>query len=138
MTTEKVVLVVEDNPASRDYIMLWVEEEFCDGPRIIFSSDTQNCSLDEYHQDLGVDIIILDFKLTGITGLEILKVLRKEQNPNRQVPVIFIPGNRNDLGTNTERDKLFEEMNVIGIFPKPIKIHTIFGCIRDWFSEKGI
>ena len=128
------VLFVEDSPENRDFIEDFMKIE---APEIEvrLSTDEENRSLAEFDKKLCVDVIILDFWLDGITGLQILRRIRQSGNPNFDTPVIFLPGNRNDLGDEAARDRLFEEMNVIGIFQKGLVINTIIGRIRDWMRS---
>jgi len=130
------VMFVEDNPENREFIKDFMEIKAPD-IEVQFSTEEQNSSLTEFDKDLGVDVIILDFWLDGITGLDILRRIRRSGNPNLAIPVIFLPGNRNDLGNEDARDRLFEEMNVIGIFQKGLVINTIIGRIRDWMRMEN-
>ncbi|GEM_PF-2271622 len=131
---EKIkVLVVEDDHDSRVFIREWIKV-FGHDIDLILSTDVQNSNLEEFRKPLNVDVVALDFQLIGITGMQILYVLREPGNPNHDVPVIFVPGDRGKLGE--DRDWLFWEMNVIGIFQKPFVMNTVIGRIRDWARSR--
>jgi len=129
------ILFVEDDPGNRLFLADYAEIVAKENIDLAISTDSQNRDLRSYDKPLEIDVLVLDFNLIGITGLQILKRIRKQDNPNRHIPVIFIPGNSPDIGSAEYREKLFREMNVIGIFEKPYVINTVIGRTKDWHRK---
>lgn len=90
MTDQATVLIVDDHRAVREEIAFaldfdgWQTREAEDGPSGL-----------EMAQDTNVDLVLLDVKLPGMDGLEVLQKL-KEQRPD--LPVVMISGH-GDLET---------------------------------------
>jgi CheY-like chemotaxis protein len=130
------ILIVEDNEENRGFLEEFAKILAPDNIDLQISSDCQNRDLRSYDLFLEIDVLVLDGNLIGITGLQILKRIRKPNNPNCDIPIIFVPGNIRDLGSAQYREKLCREMNVIGIFEKPYVINTIIGRAKDWLRKK--
>jgi DNA-binding response OmpR family regulator len=80
------------------------------------------------------DLIILDLKLPGLSGFEILKVVRKNKIPSR---VLIVTGrpllNKKTLreisGTNKEEEKILEMAD--GIINKPFDVTYLLNKIKE-------
>ena len=74
------------------------------------------------------DVMILDLKMPGLHGMDVLKEIRKAY-PNMQVIIL--------TGHGTEKDE--EEARRLGGFDflrKPADIETLVGKIKEAYSEK--
>ena len=74
------------------------------------------------------DVMVLDLKMPGLHGMEVLKEIRKAY-PNMQVIIL--------TGHGTEKDE--EEARRLGGFDflrKPADIETLVGKINEAYSEK--
>jgi DNA-binding NtrC family response regulator len=74
------------------------------------------------------DVMVLDLKMPGLHGMEVLKEIRKAY-PNMQVIIL--------TGHGTEKDE--EEARRLGGFDflrKPADIETLVGKIKEAYSEK--
>lgn len=76
------ILIIEDEPGIAKFIKQGLEEELY---QIEISSD--GISGLENAKNNYYDLILLDWMLPGITGLEVLTQLRKT---NKEIPVIFL------------------------------------------------
>jgi two-component system response regulator ChvI len=83
-------LVVDDDDLFRESLSLnladegFEVQEFCDGPS----------ALDYLANGGGADIVLLDLRMPQMTGLEVLRRLRRDGNT---VPVVFLTVVRDDL-----------------------------------------
>jgi len=73
--------------------------------------------------DYTFDVVLLDVRMPGISGLEVLKLIRR-QRPNTQVILITGHGSAED-GENGMHDGAFDYV------VKPIDIDTLIGKMRD-------
>jgi CheY-like chemotaxis protein len=112
-----VVLVVDDDPAIREMLRVslglegWTVEEACSGEEAI----------EEWHR-LKPDVVLLDHKLPGMTGLECAAELRAESTETR---IILVSAYLDADATNearklrllplpkTDRARLFELLSVL-------------------------
>jgi CheY-like chemotaxis protein len=96
--TDIAILVVEDNPDHRELTTLALRE-CCDASRIATASDGAE-ALDYLlgrgaHEGRDVRkqprVVILDIRMAGIDGLEVLKTLRADPR-TQSVPVVMLSG----------------------------------------------
>lgn len=73
--------------------------------------------------DYTFDVVLLDVRMPGISGLEVLKLIRR-QRPNTQVILITGHGSAED-GENGMHDGAFDYV------VKPIDIDTLIGKMRE-------
>jgi two-component system OmpR family response regulator/two-component system alkaline phosphatase synthesis response regulator PhoP len=84
MTQEQVqILVVDDEDAVRALIRRTLEEK---GYRVVTVADG-NEGLAKLDQD-GIDLVLLDIKMPGLDGFQVLKLIRRRSN----LPVIMLTG----------------------------------------------
>jgi two-component system OmpR family response regulator len=111
----KHVLVVDDDPAMRDVIGSYLENE---NLRVSIASDGKTMT-----QILGagsVDLIVLDLKLAGEDGLELMR------DRDADVPVIMITGHRRD-----EADRVVGlELGADDYMLKPFSLRELLARIR--------
>lgn len=82
------ILIIEDDPAIAELIQLYGKN---DGYRTIHVADGKE-GLDLAFQ-IKPDAIVLDWMLPGMTGLEVLKALRKSSN----IPVLMVTARSDEL-----------------------------------------
>ncbi len=73
------------------------------------------------------DVLILDLKLPGISGLETMRVIKTER-PN--LPIILITGHGGSDTTDDIRQEVFE------FLPKPIAIDKLVETINEAAKSK--
>ena len=81
---------------------------------------------------LPLDLVVLDFRLPGMSGLELVTRLRKRKP---ETPIILVTGVE-DAGTR----QLVAEAGVAAYFFKPIEIDTFLDAVRHclWPDQSGI
>jgi CheY-like chemotaxis protein len=100
------VLICEDEPALRELIRISLDGEY----EFAEAEDGRACL--EVAREVQPDLIVLDMMLPGLTGLEVLRELRRDP-ALAAVPVIVLtaqPGTRDDAiraGANLVMDKPF-------------------------------
>lgn len=73
------------------------------------------------------DVVVLDLKLPGISGIETMRVIKKE---HPQVPIILITGH-GSLGDNQEMPK-----GAFDYLPKPIDLEILIQKIKEAVTVK--
>lgn len=114
-------LVVEDNPFMKDLLRqilrtLGVQQ-------IVEASDGAEGF--ELFKQLNPDIVLLDWQMEPVDGLELTKLIRGKDSNNRYVPVIMITG-----FSEIDRVTLARDAGVNEILVKPIAATTLFTRIR--------
>ena len=75
------------------------------------------------------DVIVLDLKMPGMDGLEMLRRLR-QQHP--EIEVIMLTGHGSD-----EEKKLADDFGIFAYFTKPMNIDSLAGTIRQAYDKKS-
>ncbi len=78
------IAFVEDDPIQRKPVCAWIEDA---GHRCI-SFDTCQSYLDEVRDSNGFDLLLLDWGMPDLSGLELLRILRSDLGQN--LPVMFL------------------------------------------------
>jgi CheY-like chemotaxis protein len=114
-----VVLVVDDDEFQQRLLSLMLEPE---GYQVRFASSGMD-ALHELHR-ATVDIILLDFKLPDVTGIEVTRRLKGEPRL-AGIPVIMITG-------NSDRDVVLESrrIGVADFIVKPIERNVVLDKLR--------
>lgn len=123
MTTDKhiLVLLVEDNVDFAKLVRLYLSR-FDEAQFDVIWKENGSEGIEEAVQNKYIDVILMDYFLPGLNGLEITKAL-KEKNVN--VPVIFLTVNK-DMNLAVEvmklgvQDYLVKEEISTPILPKTI------------------
>jgi len=114
--TVKTVLMIEDDPGIRDAMRIYFEAA---GYR--FSAvESAETALAEFGRQ-GYDIIISDYKLPGMNGLEFLRKIRGRH-----------PGSAKVFTTSYGSSDLFEEARRLGAaccIEKPLSAEKIEACL---------
>lgn len=100
MNSEKThsftILVIDDNPLELGLIRLVIQKNF---PELKVLGLTKPVEWSEFFQGQNVDAIIVDYRLPGKNGLEVIKDLRKY---NQEIPAFLI--------TALERDEIEQDI----------------------------
>jgi len=78
------ILLVEDEIAVRQMLLFMLEEQGFE----VAQADNTNAALD-YIADHEIDLIILDWMLPGISGVEMCRRMKKDKN-NSDIPIIML------------------------------------------------
>ncbi len=80
------ILIVDDEEEVRMYLAIIIEELFPDFHILLAASPTDALYLLKKN---GIDVVLLDVEMPGMTGLEMLTQLREQHD---SIPIIFISG----------------------------------------------
>ena len=114
-------LVVEDNPFMKDLLrqilrtLGWMQ--------IVEASNGAEGY--ELFTQMSPDIVLLDWQMEPMDGLELTKIIRAKESPNRYVPIIMITA-----FSEIARVTLARDVGVNEILVKPIAATSLFTRIR--------
>jgi DNA-binding NtrC family response regulator len=80
------ILIVDDDPSIGEFLQQLIDEETPYRSEHVLSAEAALQRIDEIHHDL----ILLDYRLPGMDGLELYDMLEKREG--RRVPVIMMSG----------------------------------------------
>lgn len=120
------LLLVEDEPAISNFIKEGLEEEGF----VVDVSDNGRKGLQTALENIkGYDLILLDWMLPGLSGIEICRAIRKQ---NQQLPIIFI------TAKDSTDDAVFAlETGAIDYIRKPFSFEELLARIRVHLREKN-
>jgi CheY-like chemotaxis protein len=125
----RTLLYVEDNPAN----LMLVEQIMVEHPHIsMFSARDGNhgVALARAHRP---DVILMDINLPGMSGIEAMNILRKDQ-ATMHIPIIALSANAmlHDV-------EIGKEAGFFSYLTKPIKINEFMNALNSAlaFSENG-
>jgi len=116
----KNVLVAEDSSVIQNLLKKILLFENC---KITSAKDGQSV-LDKYEKG-DYDLIIMDFNLPVMNGLEAIKKIRAIKNKKGKVPIIGISGNAKNLPEST-----FFEAGVDEYMQKPLDYDKIIELVK--------
>ena len=115
------VLVVDDHAANRDLVRVilaplgWDVEEAENGETAL-----ERCAFEAY------DVILMDYRMPGLTGLEALQAIRRRPGPNQTVPIIAFTAN-----ASGEDARRLLKQGFDGFAGKPILPADLLAAIID-------
>ena len=112
MAQDKKVLVVEDDQKSRKLVKDLLEVS---GYQVICSDDAEKGIV--LAKEALPDIILMDFKLPGMNGLEAQKALGSDEK-TKGIPLVFV------TATVTAEEKKILQSTGATVIPKPINTRT--------------
>jgi CheY-like chemotaxis protein len=115
------LLYVEDNPAN----LMLVEQIMVEQPHIsMFSArdGIHGVALARAHRP---DVILMDINLPGISGIEAMNILRKDQT-TMHIPIIALSAN-----AMLQEVKLVQEAGFFSYLTKPIKINEFMNALNN-------
>jgi|KBSSwiStaDraftv2_1062776.scaffolds.fasta_scaffold104688_2 CheY-like chemotaxis protein len=113
------ILLVDDDPSVLSCTRRWLERS---GYRVRIAADPSQVLATEKGLD-GVDLMLLDYKMPGMTGLELLDGLRRTGNG---VKCILLSAFLND-----EVRRQARELGVDRVLDKPVDV----GLLREVLAE---
>ncbi len=120
------ILIIEDEPGIADFLKEGLEEESF--AIDIASNGNQGLEL-ALVNDGEYDLLLIDWMLPGISGIEIIRQLRKQ---NSEVPVIFL------TARDTVEDIVFAlEMGANDYIKKPFSFNELMARIRVQLRKKN-
>ena len=118
----KTILVVDDEKGVRDSLKMVLEFESYE---VLFAENGQD-ALRVLNQS-GVDLVLLDVKMAGMDGLEVLQRIREK---NGEIPVIMISGH-GTIETAVEATKL----GAFDFLPKPLDRDKLLVTVRNALQQ---
>ena len=111
------VLVIDDNQHMRKLIIAVLQAV---GVRDLFEAPDGEHAW-AHLRESNPDVIILDWQMTGMTGLEFVRLLRNSpRTPNVFVPVIMLTGH-----TNLDHVRQARDAGVNEFLAKPVSVKAI-------------
>jgi len=117
------ILVVDDEASVRDLLSDLLKKEDCK----ISVCGTGEEALDLLKKE-SFDVVLLDIKLPGISGLEVLKNIR---DTNKDLPVIMITG----FGYNEDLIHKSKEFGCSGYIGKNIPVAQIISTFKQFVKK---
>jgi CheY-like chemotaxis protein len=129
IVARRTLLYVEDNPAN----LMLVEQIMLEHPHIsMFSARDGNhgVGLARAHRP---DVILMDINLPGMSGIEAMNILRKDQ-ATMHIPIIALSAN-----AMLQEIKMGQEAGFFCYLTKPIKINEFMDTLNNAlaFAENG-
>lgn len=124
------VLIIEDDPAISAVIKYHLNKE---GYNAVVSKDGNRVI--ELIEEQNPDLIVLDWMLPGLSGIDIISQIRENQN-HQNLPIIMISSRSEDLDKVTGLSRGADDYMVKPFTPVELiaRIHAIFRRIRPAFS----
>ena len=117
----KTILVVDDEKSVRESIKMILEYE---GYEILFAENGQQAL---QKTGSGTDLVLLDVKMAGMDGLEVLQRIRER---NSEIPVVMISGH-GTIETAVEATKL----GAFDFLPKPLDRDKLVITVRNALQQ---
>ena len=124
MTVQRLIPIIDDDYAVRNGLSNLLRSA---GYEVIGFASAEDFL--KYNAAYSVDAIILDVKLAGINGFELLARLANSRPP---LPVILISGH----GDERMRARAINE-GAVAFLRKPIDVDTLLECIRLIVAKGG-
>jgi DNA-binding response OmpR family regulator len=116
----QTILVIDDDVTLHAQIIARLEK--VDG-YVVLTEDNGACGL-KTAERTSPDIILLDWMMPGMNGLEVLKALKNKSNTSR-IPIYMLTGK----GMMSDVEKAFD-LGVDGYFTKPIALGKLSQRVR--------
>lgn len=118
MATKAVILAIDDDTIILNTVVSTLKEEYSVRPFTTGESALQ------YLQTHMVDLILLDYKMPGMSGFEVLKCLQ-ENSRTRHIPTVFLTGS---ISGDSEVTAL--EMGAADYIQKPVQPQILLTRVR--------
>ena len=119
------ILITDDNPVNLKTVRLQVEKA---GYRTVFALSGPECI--KKTKSLKPDLILLDISMPGMSGIEVCRILKKDESA-KDIPIIFVTA-------NTKDDVLKEAFDAGGAdyVRKPVNRVELLSRIRSALAQK--
>ncbi len=124
------VMVIEDNEINRQVLKSFIENN---GHNVILheSGEDAIAYIKGLSGDQRIDTIFTDINLTGMSGIEIARVVRDMENQDiANVPIIAVTGNVSEKEINKVKSEGFS-----GVIHKPIDYNKLVEILDDIYSN---
>ncbi|OFY52120.1 MAG: hypothetical protein A2W85_11895 [Bacteroidetes bacterium GWF2_41_31] len=121
--TDKTILIVEDVDSSRRYFEAALK---LTKANLIYARNGQE-AIDVLERKQGIDLILLDIYLPLVSGIEVLKHIRKT---DPKIPIIVQTAY---TGYHNEKEALQAGANVF--LSKPVSLTSLYLEIEQFFSR---
>jgi DNA-binding response OmpR family regulator len=132
MTDVLTILVVEDNPAVAELLRTVLNDVSGWGATVVHNAAAALAVFSHIH----VDVLILDINLPGISGLDLLSLLRQNR-PWQVPPVILVSANPTQAGIR----EALEEGEAVRFIAKPFDVdelvHAVHTAVAEAVRAKG-
>src|SRR5215208_722960 len=126
MTGVLTILVVEDDPAIAELLRIVLNDVSGWGATVVHNAAAALAVFSHIH----VDVLILDINLPGLSGLDLLQVLR--QDPHWQAPpVILVSANPRQPGIR----EAVEEGEAVRFIAKPFGLDELVHAVHTTVAE---
>jgi CheY-like chemotaxis protein len=119
MAQKKKVLIVEDDAKS---LKLFKDLLEISGYEVVFSDDAEKGI--ELAKSVAPDLILMDFKLPGMNGLQAQNILRADEK-TKKIPIVFC------TATVTFEEKKTLQATGSTVIAKPINTRTFISKIGE-------
>jgi two-component system, OmpR family, phosphate regulon response regulator PhoB len=116
---QPLVLLVEDEPAQREVLAYNLESE---GFRLIASAEGEEAVM--IAQEQGPDVIILDWMLPNLSGIEICRKLRANAD-TKSIPILMLTARGDEMDRVRGLDSGADDYVV-----KPYSVHELIARVR--------
>ncbi len=118
------VLLVEDNPVN-----MMVAERLLINHGLDVASAVNGKEALEYYQNNSVDIVIMDWHMPDMDGLETTSRIRALNNHKASIPIIGLTAN-----AQYEDDSVFIDAGMNDVLTKPINADLLINKLAHWLS----
>ncbi|MBN1122309.1 MAG: response regulator [Anaerolineae bacterium] len=122
MTT---VLIVEDEANIRKFVVVNLTARGYD----VVEVDNARDGLERLRRDLP-DLLLLDIKMPGMSGLELLEIISREQ-PISGIPVIVMTASEG-VADSVEESSYPQ---IVEVLVKPVSVHRLVEVVSETLSE---
>lgn len=119
---DKYILIVDDELLIRYMLQKILREA---GYRTEGAADGWEC-LKIAQAEEKPSLILLDYQMPGMTGLEVLSMLKKECT-TQKIPVILISGTDN-------LEEIAKNLGPVAVLKKPLNLKVLMEAIHNHFS----
>jgi two-component system OmpR family response regulator len=119
------ILYVDDDNIIRSIAKMTLQRR----PGVLVNDYAHGKEAIEKGPDLSPDLILLDYMMPGLNGLEVMQAMRKNDKLS-EIPVIFLTSN-----IKPEEIQIFMDSGAIGVISKPFDLLQLPDQVLKLFSD---